>query len=216
MTKVGNEILLLVPIVAFALYTFPVNYMTATSVLAVFMYVLTKSVNSVIGIFVGAILFSMFIKPSLPQGPPGSQVQPSIYTQQQREGFQAKDPITIHQRITANKVQTPAVPTITGVLESPNILDSLQISEVQPAEHGAALKTLPASIKAPEIIPTPPELTPPSTSMKSAPLSNPVLQNGPDNESVLTALISKGTALFKGQPSSEVDAAKTSGPSSNP
>lgn len=212
MAKVGNEIFLLVAIVAYGLYTFPVNYMTATSVFAVIMYVLTKSVNAVIGLFLGAVVLRLFLKPSLPQGPPGSQVQPSIYTAQQREGFQPKDPITIHQRIVKNKEHTKAVPTITGVLESPNILDSLQISEVQPAEHGAASKTLPANVKAPEIIPTPPELTPPSTSMKAAPLSNPVLQNGPDDEGVLTALVSKGTALFKGHPSSEVVAAKTSGP----
>jgi hypothetical protein len=76
------------------------------------------------------------------------------------------------------------------------------------------MNTLPASLKASEIIPTPPELTPTSTSVENAPLSNPVLQNGPDNDSIFTALIAKGTTLFKGQPAAN-EKGVSSGPSTS-
>jgi hypothetical protein len=190
--------------------------MTATSVLGLLTYLLTKSVSTVAVIFIGAALLRLFMVPrAINPALPGSEMKASAYTEQQREGFQAKDPISIHKRIEKNKAAAPLNPktaTITGVLESPEILDSLQISPVLPAEQGGAKHTLPATLKAPEIIPTPPELTPTSTSVEHAPSANPFLQNGPDIEGIFTALIAKGTALFKGQPSTDVKGA-SSGPS---
>jgi hypothetical protein len=192
--------------------------MTALCIVSLVLYVVTKSVTSVIVLFAGAALLRLFIVEG-PKNPtlPGSEVKNSAYTEQQREGFQPRDPISIHQRIEDNKSGSPLKPktsTITGVLESPEILDSLQISPVLPAEQGCAMNTLPAPVKAAEIIPTPPELTPTSTSVENAPLSNPVLQNGPDNESMFTALIAKGTALFKGQPAAN-EKGVSSGPSTS-
>ena len=210
-----TEIVILVAAVVYGLVTFPTTYMTATSVAGLLAYLVTKSVSTVAIIFIGAALLRLFIVPrAINPALPGSEMKASVYTQQQREGFQAKDPISIHQRIEKNKAGAPLNPkaTITGVLESPEILDSLQISPVLPVEQGGAMHSSHATLKAKEIIPTPPELTPTSTSVEHAPLSNPVLQNGPDNEGILTALIAKGTALFKGQPSTNVKGA-SSGPS---
>ena len=139
MTRVGHEIFILAAAVAYGLFTFPRNYMTATSVLAVVAFVMSKSIPTVLAIFIGAAILRLFITSSMHSRPPvGSEVQRSIYTDQQREGFQPKDPVTIHQRIVKNKGPGPLNPhveTITGVLESPNILDALQISEVHPVEH---------------------------------------------------------------------------------
>jgi len=217
MSKVGNEILVLVAAVLFALFTFPANYMAATSVIAVIIYIMSKSVAATAGVFIGiAVLRLLMTSPTGAQSLPASEVKRSMYTDQQREGFQPKDPISIHQRIEKEKNGAPLKPAgnvITGVLESPNILDSLQISAVHPVEHGGSASTRPASIHAPEIIPTPPELTPSSSSsVEAVPISNPVLQNGHDHEGILTALVAKGTALFKGHPSTEVHGASKSGP----
>ena len=210
-----TEIVILAAAVVYGLVTFPVTYMTATSVLGLLAYLLTKSVSTVAMVFIGAALLRLFIVPrAINPALPGSEMKDSVYTKQQREGFQARDPISIHQRIEKNKMTAPLNPkaTITGVLESPEILDSLQISPVLPAEQGGAMHSRHAALKAGENIPTPPELTPTSTSVEHAPVSNPVLQNGPDIEGIFTALIAKGTALFKGQPSTDVKGA-SSGPS---
>jgi hypothetical protein len=218
MAPTQGEIFILLAVVVYGLLSFPTHYMTALCIVSLVLYVVTKSVTSVIVLFAGAALLRLFIVEG-PKNPtlPGSEVKNSAYTEQQREGFQPRDPISIHQRIEDNKSGSPLKPktsTITGVLESPEILDSLQISPVLPAEQGCAMNTLPAPVKAAEIIPTPPELTPTSTSVENAPLSNPVLQNGPDNESMFTALIAKGTALFKGQPAAN-EKGVSSGPSTS-
>jgi len=218
MAPTQGEIFILSAVVVYGLLSFPTHYMTALCIVSLVLYVVTKSVTSVIVLFAGAALLRLFMVEG-PRNPalPGSEVKNSVYTQQQREGFQPRDPISIHQRIETNKTGSPLKPktaTITGVLESPEILDSLQISPVLPAEQGCAMNTLPAPVKAAEIIPTPPELTPTSTSVENAPLSNPVLQNGPDNESMFTALIAKGTALFKGQPAAD-EKGVSSGPSTS-
>jgi hypothetical protein len=224
MAPTQGEIFILLAVVAYGLLSFPTHYMTALCAVSLVVYVVTKSVTSIIVLFAGAALLRLFVvERSINPALPGSDVKNSVYTEQQREGFQQKegfqprDPISIHQRIEDNKNGSPLKPktsTITGVLESPEILDSLQISPVLPAEQGCAMNTLPAPVKAAEIIPTPPELTPTSTSVENAPLSNPVLQNGPDNESMFTALIAKGTALFKGQPAAD-EKGVSSGPSTS-
>jgi len=207
MAKVGLEAGILVVAVLFALYTFPTNYMTATAVVAVVVFILNKSVMAVLGVFVGAAVLRLFITPSYtPIAHAPLQLTPS-------EGFVTpKDPISIHQRITSVKTGAPLAPlsNVTGILESPNILDSLQVSEVVPGEAGAAMRTLPASVKAPEIIATPPELSPQSSESQVPFKANPMLQNGEDVDSIITALISKGTSLFAGQPSSEIAGTKMS------
>jgi len=218
MAPTQTEILILIAVVVYGLFTFPTSYMTAVAIVSLVAYVATKSVSTVAVLFIGAALLRLFIVPrAINPALPGSEVKVSMYSAQQKEGFQPKDPISIHQRLEKNKGKAPLNPkasTITGVLESPEILDSLQISPVLPAEQGGAMHALPANLKATEIIPTPPELTPTSTSVEAAPLSNPVLQNGPDHESMFTALVAKGTALFKGQPSANVKGVST-GPSTS-
>ena len=207
MAKVGLEAGILVLAVLFALYTFPTNYMTATAVVAVVVFVLNKSVMAVLGVFIGAAVLRLFINvsPKRPAPKVGSLANESFAPA-------PKDPISIHQRITSEKTGAPLAPlsTVTGVLESPHILNSLQVSEVVPGEMGATMKTLPASVKLPEIIATPPELSPQSSESQVPFKANPMLQNGEDDESILTALISKGTSLFAGQPSSELASAKMS------
>jgi len=208
MAKVGLEAGILVLAVLFALYTFPTNYMTATAVVAVVVFVLNKSVMAVLGVFIGAAVLRLFIDVN-----PKRAYVPKVGSVGNESFAPApKDPISIHQRITSEKTGAPLAPlsTVTGVLESPHILNSLQVSEVVPGEMGATMKTLPASVKLPEIIATPPELSPQSSESQVPFKANPMLQNGEDTDSILTALVSKGTSLFAGQPSSELASAKMS------
>jgi hypothetical protein len=208
MRRVGIETPVLAVALIFALYTFPTKYMIATTALAIVIFLLTKSFTAILGVVVGAILLRLFIDYSDPdiRAIADAATKPSMYTAD-NEGFQPKDPISIHQRIASNKDEAPLKPKaeITGVLESPNILDALQLSDVLPSERGSSKMTLPASVKAPEIIPTPAELTPQMSESQVPMIANPMLQNGPDTDSISTALVSKGTALILGNPSSQME-----------
>jgi hypothetical protein len=207
MARVGLESAILALAVVYGLYTFPTEYMIATMVLAIVVFTLSKSVISVLGVVIGAILLRLFMKYSDPdvRRLADSYSNPSMYTVKP-EGFQPKDPISVHQRIASNKGEAPLNPKagITGVLESPNILNALQLSEVVPSERGSSRMTLPASVKLPEIIATPAELAPSMSESQVPMVANPMLQNGPDNDSISTALVSKGTSLITGHPSSEM------------
>lgn len=208
MARVGIESAVLAVALIFALYTFPTKYMIATTTLAIVVFLLTKSFTPVLGVVVGAILLRVFIDYYNPdiRAKADASTTPSMYTVN-TEGFQPKDPISVHQRIASNKGEAPLKPTsnITGVLESPNILNALQLSEVVPSENGSSRMTLPASVKAPEIIATPAELTPQMSESQVPMIANPMLQNGPDTDSISTALVPKGTALIPGNPSSQIE-----------
>ena len=116
--------------------------------------------------------------------------------EQQEEGFQPRDPISIHQRITANKTAEPLKHTsagITGVLESPNILSSLELRSSSAEERGAAATAMPAGLKENFRIRTVEEASMPPSDSETKPVMAPYLQNGPDKEAELDALIKKGT-----------------------
>jgi hypothetical protein len=113
-----------------------------------------------------------------------------------REGFQPRDPISIHQRITANKTAgplKPKSPAVTGVLESPNILSSFEIRTVAPEERGAAARTMPAAVKENFRIRTVEEATMPQKDSDAKPIMAPFLHNGADEEGEEMALLRKGT-----------------------
>jgi hypothetical protein len=113
-----------------------------------------------------------------------------------REGFQPRDPISIHQRITANKTAGPLKPKssgVTGVLESPSILSSYEIRTVAPEERGAAARTMPAAVKENFRIRTVEEGTMPQRDSDTKPIMEPFLNNGADEEGEEMALLRKGT-----------------------
>jgi hypothetical protein len=111
-----------------------------------------------------------------------------------------KDPASVQARIEAVKGGAPLQPkveTITGVLESPTILDAAPLQPLDKlASEALPGATIPASAKARVAIYAPPEDTvAKDASSEKAPLANPYLQAGPDDEGTLTALIPKGTDL---------------------
>jgi hypothetical protein len=194
--KMGVEFVLLAIFVLFGLANYKRNYFLVTSAIAVVAYMISHSVDVVVGIFIGSFVlyqFNTIMKPA-------ASVEPIGYS----EGFQAKDPISIHQRIEEAQVPVVKPSMITGVLESPEILDNLQVASVGSEEVGSARRVQPAGAKGmPEPIPTPRDSAdqlPVSGSYETqVPKANPPLQNGPDNQGILTALIAKGTALFSGE-----------------
>lgn len=135
---------------------------------------------------------------------------------EQAEGFQARDPVSIHQRIVGVKKDLPLKPKlsqVTGVLESPEILDSMQISQIE-SDEGASSVTLPASLKGNVSIRTPPEgSVARNASPDHALRGNPFLQNGEDDTAVSTALSKRGSELLMTQGAGDVNGTSV-GPSS--
>jgi hypothetical protein len=115
------------------------------------------------------------------------------------EAFQAQDPVTVQQRIEDVKVTAPKVQVITGVLESPSILNSTPLQGVQElANEGVPGSSIPASAKARVLIYPPAENTipAPSESMFMSPKENPYLQTGQDRLAEEVAHAQKGTELY--------------------
>ncbi len=191
----------------YIVFYYPLGYAILTASIAVVAYLMSGELTAALGVAV----FMIFLRWI------GNVLQPvaapRVAAAAGKEGFQAKDPITIHQRITKEKVKAPPVRGVTGVLESPNILGSLHIGTLSREEEGFTNSTLPASVNAPTTgIPTPAESSvPTNANSDSAPMSNPALITGADPEAVQTAMVNKGSALSNG-PAAANMAATTSGP----
>ena len=117
------------------------------------------------------------------------------------EPFQVKDGPSIAARLQdVRQVPAPKIEGPTGVLESPEILNSENLVGMKGlASEAVPAASIPASAKARVAIYTPEERTVEATGMRvTAPLENPVLQNGPDLDSVLSALKQTGAASSEG------------------
>jgi hypothetical protein len=181
---------------------YPVGYIVLTGAVAAAAYAATRGFEAPLGVVIVMILLRTL----------GDILKPAA--SRRAEGFQAKDPITIHQRIVKEKQPTPKkVDSITGVLESPNILGAMHISQVRPGEEGFTNSTQPApnAISSPSI-PTPAESSVPQPTTTDASVRmNPALIGGEDSMAVETAMTQKGSGLYA---SAAADGASTdsSGP----
>jgi hypothetical protein len=203
MKKVATE-LVLIGVCALGIFLFfRVPTMLATFVIAGAAYFITKSCTVTLGILVAAVTlhaFNVLMKAgsAVPMYSADGKLSAEGFQEQeqQEEGFQPRDPISIHQRITANKTAEPLKHTsagITGVLESPNILSSLELRSSSAEERGAAATAMPAGLKENFRIRTVEEASMPPSDSETKPVMAPYLQNGPDKEAELDALIKKGT-----------------------
>jgi hypothetical protein len=124
------------------------------------------------------------------------------------EGFEASGPEEVHRRVVAAKQMAQKVETVTGVLESPSILDNVPLHPMQELMSDATPgASIPASAKARVIINPPAEgfVPAPKESQERALKRQPYLQNGEDEEGVEAALISKGTDMTEPEvPSNEL------------
>ena len=120
--------------------TFPQGLLILTAVVAVAVYLYTKSMRNVVGTFALMILLNFLtsaLTPKVIKVASLTNTVPEGFQVKAPEGFQVKDPVSIHQRIKEAKKGAPLNPKvsqISGVLESPEILDSLQISEIDSNE----------------------------------------------------------------------------------
>jgi hypothetical protein len=110
--------------------------------------------------------------------------------------------------VVAAKQMAQKVETVTGVLESPSILDNVPLHPMQELMSDATPgASIPASAKARVIINPPAEgfVPAPKESQERALKRQPYLQNGEDEEGVEAALISKGTDMTEPEvPSNEL------------
>jgi len=198
--KVKMEFVLSFLAALYAVYTFPTGYLILTGAITILAFCMTESFDAVLGALVIMIFLRVIttvLEPSNSRevygavgGPIGGNIKGAV------ENFQPKDPISIHQRLADDKKEANKVEKIYGVLESPQILNSLQISNIDDGEKGVSRTTLPAYPGAYETIRTPAEgIMPNIFSHNITPRGNPYLQNGPDGNAIDTALVKSGTKL---------------------
>jgi hypothetical protein len=131
------------------------------------------------------------------------------------EGFQARDPEHVKTRLESIKLPAPKVENITGVLESPDILDNTPLQAMDSlAREGVPGASIPASAKARVLIYPPSEQSVPRSkeSMQNSLLSNPYLQTGQDRMAEEVAHAEKGTDIYAQDSSSLEGVATGAGP----
>jgi hypothetical protein len=198
--KVKSELILAAVAAFYIVLTFPSGLMLLTAAVSAAVFVVYKSVAYVAAVLIVMILvriLTVILKPSPVAAVPGFNGLLDGF--KNKESFQPKDPVSVHQRVTTEKAPGPLEPKVqdvTGVLESAKILDSLQIANLNKAESGGSSSTLPASLSGIPPIRTPrEEEIVKNTFSDLAPRGNPFLQNGADDGSVNTALSSRGADL---------------------
>jgi hypothetical protein len=208
--KVKSELILAAVAAFYIVLTFPLGLMALTAAVSGAVYVVYNSVSYVAAVLIVMILariLTVALKPEPLNGLPGFKGLLEQF-QNKKEGFQPRDPVSVHQRVTTEKAPGPLQPKVdevTGVLESAKILDRLQIANLNKAESGGSSSTLPASLSGIPPIRTPrEEEIVKNTFNDLAPRGNPFLQNGADDGSVNTALSSRGADLKPSQGAGDV------------
>jgi hypothetical protein len=211
--KVKTDLVLIALAVFYIVLTFPLGLMALTAVVSGAVYTVYSSpryVLAVLIIMIVARFLTVLLRPQPLANLPGfASLRDGFQNlNENKEGFQPKDPVNVHQRIATEKLSGPLQPKmddITGVLESVKILDSLQIANLNKAETGGPSRTQPASLNGIPPIRTPREEEIVRNTFKDlAPRGNPFLQNGADDSSVNTALSSRGADLKMEQGAGDV------------
>lgn len=184
----------------YTVYAQPLGTALVTFGIAAILFGFTKSMVTVAFVMIVPFAIKLFNAALYPKMKVKAYADPSATSGAPIEGFQAKDPASIHARIVESKQPAPLQPGIanpTGVLESPHILDNTPLQSMESLSSEALPgASIPASAKARVLIYPPAEKTVPATGIREyAPFANPVLQNGPDDDGVDTALISSGTEM---------------------
>jgi hypothetical protein len=170
----------------YILVTKPLATTMATAGISVLLFAVTKSEGIVLSFMLASLFIRELNRLFIPRGPEPVGV----------EGFQAKDAANISTRIeTVSQKQVP-VQNITGVLESPDILDNTPLMAMDGAD-GVPGASIPASSKGRALIhPVAESFVPaPTASVEKNPLANPYLQNGEDDEAVKASMLDKGTDM---------------------
>jgi hypothetical protein len=180
--------------VAYSLYTVPLNTALMGIGAGAILYAVTKSKYIFLGVLLIMIVLKDFTRVvTASTAPVAAPVAAPI------EGFQARDPVNVHTRIENVKGKAPLAPKveqITGVLESPDILDNTPLQGM-PGD-GLPGSSIPASARARVLIYPPSEETMPAPkeSVRLDPKTNPYLQTGQDRLAEEVSMAQKGTDLY--------------------
>ena len=211
--------------VAYSLYTVPLNTALMGIGAGAILYAVTKSKYIFLGVLLIMIVMKNFtrvvtaaIAPATPTVTDTSTVTTTVTTTVPTfpaEGFQARDPVNVHTRIENVKGKAPLNPkveNITGVLESPHILDNTPL-EGMPGD-GLPGSSIPASARARVLIYPPSEETMPAPkeSLRLDPKTNPYLQTGQDRLAEEVSMAQKGTDLYSEDSSTLEGVAGGAGP----
>jgi len=175
----------------YILYTHRLSTALTAIGIAAISFAVTKSKLVMLGILLAALL----IKPL--NNIIAAKVEPMG-----AEGFQAKDPVTVQERIEHVRTTVPLAPkveVVTGVLESASILDNTPLQGIDElAKEGVPGSSIPASAKARVLIYPPSEDSFPISkeSINMLPKDNPYLQTGQDRLAEEVARAQKGTDLY--------------------
>lgn len=189
--KVKTEVIVATLMAVYAVIVFPPGHLLLSAILSMMAYLFTESAYSIIAVLVIMILLRILkvgLVPTIEStgyGAVGGPTGPVVGV----EGFQPRDPISIHQRLASSKrIQTGG--EVQGVLEAPEILNSLQVSKIDSTEQGQSSRTLPAVVGSSQPIRTPAEGFVPNVPSpdKGAPRTNRFVEEEGDTEAVMTAL----------------------------
>ena len=174
---------------AYSLYTVSLNVALMGIGAGAILYAVTKSKYIFLGVLLIVIVMKNFTRAVTAATAPAEAV----------EGFQARDPVSVHTRIETAKGKAPLAPkveNITGVLESAHILDNTPL-KAMPTD-GLPGASIPASAKARVLIYPPSEETMPAPkeSVRLDPKTNPYLHTGQDRLAEEASLAEKGTDLY--------------------
>ena len=175
----------------YILVTQPLTTTFATAGISVILFAVLRSE----GVVLGFMLASLFIRDL------NKLFVPRPFEPVGVEAFQVRDAPSVHTRIESIKQDAPLAPKvqeITGVLESPNILDNSPLLAMDVlAKEGVPGASIPASSNARVRITTPVEgfSNSPNESVDRPPMENPPLQNGPDTDAVDASLAENGASM---------------------
>jgi hypothetical protein len=185
--------LVILALFLYAFFTCPFSNVLVMAGAGLVTYGLTRSLELTVVALVLVMLAQRTMRPSSF----GSVQSPMAGS----EGFQPKDPLSVHTRIETVRGDGPLKPkvaNVTGVLESPSILDNSPLMAMDElAKQALPGSSIPASAKARVLIYPPAEgfASPANGSLERPVKQNPFLQDGADIESEVTALLPKGTDM---------------------
>lgn len=173
----------------YIVYSQPLSTAIASVGIAVLLYAATMSKEVVLVFLIASLFLRQFNRLFFrqPFNPVGV------------EAFQVRDAPSINTRLESVKTGLPLAPkvaAVTGVLESPHILDNTPLQAMDSlAQEGVPGASIPASAKARVLIYPPAEgfVPAPIGSIDAMPMANPYLQEGEDPDGVRTSLFEKGT-----------------------
>ncbi len=191
--------------VAYSLYAVPLNTALMGIGAGAILYAVTKSKYIFLGVLLIMIVMKNFTRvvtaatATAPVTATATATALDTVPTFPAEGFQARDPVNVHTRIETVKGKAPLNPkveNITGVLESPHILDNTPLQGM-PGD-GLPGSSIPASARARVLIYPPSEETMPAPkeSVRLDPKTNPYLQTGQDRLAEEVSMAQKGTDLY--------------------